>query len=255
MSQRNVVFVSFADSVFQRSKQRISFEAAQSGLFNKVMVAGPELFDKDFCHCTGNLMIEKRGFGYWVWKPWIILKTLSLMNENDILWYCDAGCHLNINDESKKRFLSYIDKLVDGKHVFCFPLSYPNQNCFHSNGDWCKYDLLKYFGLELDEEFQNSVQLSATTIGFRKCQQSIEIVQRWFDTSCMKHLIDDSFVINSKIHRPTFKEHRHDMSILNCVLWKNGKEGTFVADSDETWFDNKWHEDGKTFPIWATRLR
>lgn len=37
-----------------------------------------------------------RGYGYWLWKPYIILKQLELLNDGDILFYADCGCELNI---------------------------------------------------------------------------------------------------------------------------------------------------------------
>ena len=36
------------------------------------------------------------GFGLWIWKPKVIY-TLLQIDEDDIMVYCDAGFHLNIN--------------------------------------------------------------------------------------------------------------------------------------------------------------
>ena len=254
---KNVVFVTFSDVNCQRGKQRLTFEAHQSGLFHKYVIGGPELFDAEFYQSVGSIIFEKRGFGYWIWKPWIILQTLKRMNDNDVLWYFDAGCHININDKSKERFHHYINQINEesGKCFFCFPLHYPSNGSTLVNGDWCKHDTLAHFGLLDDEEFKESAQLIATTMGIRKCRESVTLVKKWFKACCNKALIDDSSTIDSKIHRPSFKDHRHDMSILNCVLWtEGGRKVTSVAPFDETWFEN-WVKDGSSFPIWATRWR
>ena len=56
-----------------------------------------------------------RGGGYWIWKPYIISKMLEQINENDILVYIDAGCHINITKESKQRFNEYINMINNSK--------------------------------------------------------------------------------------------------------------------------------------------
>ena len=32
----------------------------------------------------------RRGYGYWIWKPYIVKEALSTLNENDILLYVDG---------------------------------------------------------------------------------------------------------------------------------------------------------------------
>ena len=43
----------------------------------------------------GFIKNNMRGYGYWIWKPKIILESLKQLPENDILIYLDAGCELN----------------------------------------------------------------------------------------------------------------------------------------------------------------
>ena len=38
-----------------------------------------------------SLLKEKRGAGYWVWKPWIIRRALEKIRNDDVLLYSDAG--------------------------------------------------------------------------------------------------------------------------------------------------------------------
>ena len=52
---------------------------------------------------------EVRGFGYWIWKPQILLQCLQQMEYGDILLYTDAGCH--INEVGKNMFLAYIKEV------------------------------------------------------------------------------------------------------------------------------------------------
>jgi len=44
------------------------------------------------CHCVTAIHVQERGAGYWLWKPYIILKTLLYeMEEGDLLLYADSG--------------------------------------------------------------------------------------------------------------------------------------------------------------------
>jgi hypothetical protein len=50
-----------------------------------------------------------RGYGYWIWKSYLILKELEKMKDDDVLMYIDAGCE--INPDGKPRLYEYIDLL------------------------------------------------------------------------------------------------------------------------------------------------
>lgn len=51
----------------------------------------------------------KSHYGLFIWKPYIILKTLENMNENDIMVYSDAGMHLNV--KGKNKFYEYLENM------------------------------------------------------------------------------------------------------------------------------------------------
>ena len=53
--------------------------------------------DSEFWNKHSNFILKnKKGFGYWLWKPYIIKKTIAQMKDGDILLYLDAGCEFNI---------------------------------------------------------------------------------------------------------------------------------------------------------------
>ena len=45
-----------------------------------------------------KIMITKnpRGYGYWLWKSYIIKKTIEKMSDDDILLYLDCGYEIDI---------------------------------------------------------------------------------------------------------------------------------------------------------------
>ena len=38
-----------------------------------------------------KIFAEKKGAGYWLWKPYIINKTLGMVNDGDYILYSDSG--------------------------------------------------------------------------------------------------------------------------------------------------------------------
>ena len=47
--------------------------------------------------------IYRRGYGYWIWKPYIVSKMMSRLNDGDILVYTDAGTQCIYLEESDLR--------------------------------------------------------------------------------------------------------------------------------------------------------
>ena len=52
------------------------------------------------------ILANKRGYGYWLWKPYLIMKTLEQMNDNDILVYADCGCEIESNKKNNGKLIN-----------------------------------------------------------------------------------------------------------------------------------------------------
>ena len=183
---------------------------------------------------------NKRGYGYWLWKPFIIQKMLSQMNEGDYLVYADAGC--TVNYHGVPRFREYIDLLDTNEEkygVLSFQMtSLPEY----------KYTKRAVFdALDADEIMRNSDQCMATVLLIKKNEHSQSFVDRWYELASTYSLLDDS---KSPDEHPGFIDHRHDQSIYSCLCKKMGS----VMIKDETFYYPKW-ENGKNFPFWATRYK
>ena len=51
--------------------------------------------DSEYWNKHKNFILNtkhKKGHGYYIWKPYLIQKTMNKMNDGDILLYSDAGC-------------------------------------------------------------------------------------------------------------------------------------------------------------------
>lgn len=223
-------------------RKRVMYVTAQAkdfGLFDKVYgFTDKDLVnDQHFWTLHGNfLQNNSRGFGYWLWKSYLVKKVLAEMNDGDILLYCDAGCELNIG--GKRRMQEYFDivsKSTSG--ILRFSMDHPEYV-------WTKNDLFVH--LSSSEEDKQSGQTACCAFIIKKCAHSVNFIDEWHRVCCMYNLIDDSKSITA--NHLLFREHRHDQSIFSCLAKKYGSEQL----PDETYFQN-WDTDGAKFPILAKR--
>ena len=123
--------ITYGDEVFQNSKKRLSNEARRTGWFDTLTVYGPSNIDNNFKEQFKNIFNDKKGGGFWIWKPYFIKKRLSQINENDILIYLDVGC--SINPIGFKRFKEYIELLNNEESMISFQMNHQPEKKWTTN--------------------------------------------------------------------------------------------------------------------------
>lgn len=228
-----ITFLSFANIKYYPALRRIEKEAIESAFFDDVRIfTEKDLSQEIKDYCDSN----RRGYGYWLWKPYIVCKAMEEMNSEDILVYSDAG--FTINKNGAKRFEEYIDIVKNGEHgILSFQLS-------HTEKKYTKGDIFEYFdAFDLSE----TRQLVGGLFILRKTDYTSELIRAWFDTcNRMRNLIDDSesIVENDK----DFIENRHDQSIFSII---RKKRGTHILP-DESFSGLKYPRDA--YPFWLTKI-
>lgn len=178
-----------------------------------------------------------RGYGYYMWKPYVVKRTMDQMNDDDILVYIDAGC--TINTYAKKRLEEYVQMVRDSKHgIISFQMDLSSQK-------YTKKELFDY--MRVSKEDQKKNQFVAGILILRKNENTKKIVDEWYRVSHIPEMINDQ---RSLIQHPDFIDHRHDQSILSILFYKYGS----IIIPDETFFYPNW-KNGLEYPIWATRIK
>jgi|TARA_R110000822_G_scaffold204978_3_gene341599 hypothetical protein len=209
-------FISFGNGKFKNQLNRVCNEAKETGWFDGVIADTPSTI-KDFIDKHKDFINNNpRGFGYWIWKPFIILDQLNKMNDGDCLFYTDAGSKILPHREN--RFNEYINILKKQ------PIWINGEGGQYNERQYQKISLLKKFNLENDEQFLSSSHTESGMIAVRKCKESLSIIQKWLDL-----VVDDNYnLVNDKLSNDKqlegFIEHRHDQSILNILLKTKGYE-------------------------------
>lgn len=235
-------FMAFGNQKYYRSLERIKYETESSNVFDQIVIYKdtdlpdyPDFWEKH----SQFILSNSRGYGYWIWKPYLVLKTLEKMEENDILVYADAGC--TFNHDGIPRLHEYFDMVRNSDYgILSFNLS-------HLQKTFTKMDLFDFLEMN-DETYKQFTILMATIFIIKKCPHSVELVKKWYDVmSNHYHLIDDSpSILPNDVD---YVEHRHDQSVFSLLLYKYGS----IIIDDETWFPNFDDNRVRSIPILSTR--
>ncbi len=180
-----------------------------------------------------------RGFGLWVWKPWVILEVMKKAQEGDVVFYLDAGCTVHTSTKSKFRYRQYL-KHIDDCGVLLFQQKFREYS-------WTKHEVIEHF--QLSEVELNSGQVMAGVQGHLVDVKQRQFVERWLEACTLDsgRLIRD--IVSRDNEDERFIEHRHDSSVFSCLAKRDGA----TVLPDETFFYPKWNRDGDKYPFWTTR--
>jgi hypothetical protein len=162
--------------------------------------------DKYFWNKHSNFIENnKKGYGFWMWKSYLIKKEMDNMVDGDILLYLDAGCEV---DYRKKELFKDYFNYVKQDYIIGSQLQ-------HQEKTWTKMDLIKYLNME---DYLNTGQREGGINMFYVNDKTRMLVNEWYKISSMYNLIDGSKSISK--NDPSFKEHRHDQSIFSLLTKK-----------------------------------
>jgi hypothetical protein len=204
--------------------ERLSKQISRFELFDKIISLSEDYLqnDIDFWRKHSNfIQNNKIGFGFWIWKPYIILKQLEKMKEGDTLLYLDCGCEANFYAKEK---MSLLLEIVKTKNILLTTSGLPEK-------EWTKRDILNI--LDCDKEYIiNTYQYQGGIILIVKNDIILKLIKEWYELCCNYNYINNS--ISTIENYKEFKNHRNDQSVLSLLLKKKGYLNNY--DIDPTWF-------------------
>lgn len=245
---KNIRFITFADGK-KYTSDRIMKEAYDSGFFKECKSYGPQDFNDEFISKHRDFINKNnRGYGYWIWKPYFILRNLADLKNGDYLIYLDSGTSVQSNPKRVKQYY----QMLQNNDAILFRIH-------HDEKIWCKMDTVDYISKLLKKEDgikdvfeRDPKQRTAGIIMLKKTPTTIDIIQKWYETAIQYKYIDDSKSIYD--NDPSFKEHRHDQSILSVL----SKFYPSVHVTDDNYSDHPLEmtfDDGSLKPFVLTRKK
>jgi hypothetical protein len=201
MYGNNLGYIQFAERMVNFLKKYID---AKFCIYNELWLSR----QFEFIEKTKFFIYDKRGGGYWSWKPYIILDAVKNNLDYDLFIYMDVNLYLLVKPHI---FLNKIINVLKNK-LMCFR-EYPEKNYI-----WTKRDC--FIRMECDKnKYWNSMQVNASMVAFMNKIESINFIKEWSEY-CMDIYCVADYPSELGKNLPGFKDHRHDQSILSILQCK-----------------------------------
>lgn len=236
-----IYFITFGSDGYEPAVARLCKQAESFNIFDKIYGLGTRnIMGTDFWNKHKTFILSRpRGFGYWIWKSYIINDLLQTIEPGDIILYLDSGCELY--EPQKQKLIDQIETLSKSD------TDYFGTCCASNDFNGTKGDLLQLFEVNMDELDDTKKCLlphvQTCALLMKKTDNMCKMVNMWHNICCEYRYIDDSrsFTKNPR----HFIEHRHDQSVLNMVLKNYGQLNyTLCATSEGINYE---------LPIWCSR--
>jgi len=184
----------------------------QTGLaagFNVVYRMTDADIDKQFATEHEHILKQKRGAGYWLWKPYFVDRFIQTIGEDDVLFYSDSGSH----------FVKVMEPIFnavrrDSNGVIAFNLSGG-----HIEKEYTKRDIFRAIGAD-SAEYKDTPQRMASFMAFRGTPFAKAFVREYLNLCCNAQLITDQPNSDGWVE-PGFRDNRHDQSIWSVLTKKH----------------------------------
>lgn len=204
LSRKGVYFVTFGDGIYQEPALRFSQELQTLSYSTEVHCFTYSDIDPKFYEANKDILQQKRGSGYWLWKPYFCKGVWDKLSYGDVLVYLDGG--LTLVDDLQP----YIQRAVESESGGLAFEQWGRQD------DFTKPEVFEAMGLPI-ETYGKRLQFWAAIMIVQKRKENENFFAEWLYYCTIPGLIDDS---PSKIKGCRDFKHRHDQSIYSLLAWK-----------------------------------
>jgi len=241
MDNQKIYFITYGDSNFFLQRKHLINLARKSGLFDDCIEFTKKDISKTFINKYKEILDSNRGGGYWLWKYFVISKTLEEISDGDIVVYSDAGSSFNKHGSDKfKEYIKLLNMSKTGN--LRFKMEY-------IENEWTTKEIFEYFNIDLNSDFGNSGQLHATHMLFKKNKNTEKIFLEFKKLlEFNPYLITDRYNDNQS---KGFVDNRHDQSIFSILSKKYG----YVEISCDETCSSVILNNQELYPFISTRRR
>jgi hypothetical protein len=202
------LLVSFATADFSQARLLLEKSARRFGLQTRIY--GPDhAVIAALRAASPDVMSARRGAGYWLWKPHIILDAMNTLPEGRPVFYVDVAMTV-IADPWP------LIAQAGAHPVILFGSEDPG-----SQARWTKRDCF----IEMDADtpdFWNLSQLMAGFQLYRNGPQARAFLEKLAKALANRRAVSDDPNSHGLPNLTGFRDHRHDQSILTILAAKEG---------------------------------
>ena len=220
---------------------RLEKQLNSSNQFHEVKAYSPAEL-KTLCdHKTKTFIHENpKGYGYWIWKPILVLDFLRKNPNIDVVLYLDSGCEFISNPSSSITWRHYLEEVGKSDAIF-----FQNDEKEYS---WTKQELFEYLVVSAAEQMTDQLVGGAFLMSR---VFALDFCQAWLEVMQADNFLYANDEVNHLKQRVEFREHRYDQSTLS-ILAKRKSNVCILNGNEEIYFPGKW-QNALHKPIWTSR--
>ncbi len=214
------IYITFSGSAYDETTGLIVKNAPQMGADEVWVYDDKWLIETEFYRqnnwlwtfpATKDPKRVPRGFGWFSWKPYIILDALSRVNDGDIVLYTDADTYP----------IADISVLYDECARIGGQMMFAAQECF--NHEWIKRDCYIVMGQDDPKYYDAQHGVARFMLFQRGPWRPQQFLMEWL-TYCLNPTAQtfDASVLGFPEVSPEFKEHRTEQAIMTLLCLKYG---------------------------------
>ena len=206
-----IVQITYGNSYFTRQLKLNNKSAIEVGEVDEHYAYHMKDLDDEFKKKNKRILSRGRGNGLWLWKPYIINKTIvEKLNDGDYLIYTDAAM-LFMNST---RLL--IDFLNEQNASMWFNRLTLKERKFSKRDAFILMDADTPYYYDTNQ-YMAGIQV------YQKSKYAIKFIQDLLKYSQDVRIITDDNNVMGKENLPGFRENRHDQTVFSLLLKKYGE--------------------------------
>jgi len=178
-----------------------------------------------------NIFSYKKYFGYFLWKPYIILDALKRAETSNIL-YCDS----NMVFKNTPSFNYAFNESINKSNVFLVK----HKNFI--NKDWTKRDTFVYMGLD-EKRYWDANQIWSVIMGFENNLENKYLLSEYLSYCRDERVLTELSNQCGLENLDGFREHRWEQSIMSLLVEKH-KIPTYYWDYEMIQYIDKYYDEG-----------
>ena len=206
------ILINYATPEFAALRHLNSATGVLVGGFDEVREYSPGDLDATFRKRNAHILKQPRGAGCWLWKPYIIRKTLRTMHADDCLFYSDAG----------RFFTGPVAPVVHlvrqtERGVVAFRSRWQKERM------WTKRDAFVLMGCDT-ARYADTFQVDAACSVWRKTAFTLMLAGEWLRYAQDERIVSDAPNRCAGDNHAEFRDHRHDQSVWSLLCKRHGAD-------------------------------
>ena len=173
--------------------------------FGQFILYKPQDLDSSFCIKNSDTLSYTRGAGYWIWKPYLLLKVANQTKPGTIVFYSDTGV-------LPRKDAEYFTNLIkdDKIHVWA--------NDGATIIQWVDFNVLS--ALKFPTELNHNPMIMGGFLLAKNSTNLRNFAKIWLELCEQPHLLRPD-TLNGYEKPPETIWHRYDQSILSVIVATN----------------------------------